>query len=83
MIKRLWDWYIHKQVKKATEEAKSLTAGDGRKRFILLSKGRPRIFTKKQLKVLIEQKYFAKGTSMQDLEKRALFVTLNKCNNVS
>ena len=83
MIKRLRDWFIHKQVKKAIEEAKALTTGDGRKRFVLLSKGRPRIFTKKQLQVLITRKYFAKGTRIQDLEKRALFITLNKCNNVS
>ncbi len=83
MIKRIKNWITHRRVKKAIKEATELSQKDGRKRLVLMTKGEPKVFTKKQLQILIQKKYFVKGTTIQDLEKLSLFTTHNRCNNVS
>ncbi|MDD4406284.1 MAG: hypothetical protein PHO36_16160 [Parabacteroides sp.] len=83
LIKKLKNLITHRCVKKRIKEAVGLSGADGRKRLVLLVGGKPRVFTKKQLQALIQKRYFVKGTTIQDLEKIALFTTHNRCDNVS
>lgn len=83
MIKLIKRWITHKRVQKRIKEAASLSEKDGRKRLVLMVKGKPHVFTKRQLQTLIQKKYFVAGTTIQEIERIALFITLNRCKNVS
>jgi len=75
MIKKLiLSYRCQKAIKASTE----LSRGDGRVRFILIVKGKPKIFTKKYLKQLINRRYFRKGVTIAALEKKAIYVTMSR-----
>jgi hypothetical protein len=63
------------KVKKAIGIATGLSKKDGRKYIVLYVKGSPRVYAKADLQLMIKQRVFKKGTCIQDLEKRALFIT--------
>lgn len=64
-----------KRLKKAKKEALDRQAQTGRKQYVIVMHGCPRVISKQQMQVLIRRRYFKKGTSIQDIEKMALFVT--------
>lgn len=63
------------RVKRAIRKAVELASGSGRKHLVIMSHGRPIVVTKQKLKKLIDTRYFKKGTTIQGLEKKALFIT--------
>lgn len=63
------------RVKQAIREAVELASGSGRKHIVIMSHGRPIVVTKQKLKKLIDTRYVKKGTTIQELEKKALFIT--------
>jgi hypothetical protein len=64
-----------KRLKKAKKEALDRQAQTGRKQYVIVMRGCPRVISKQQIQVLLRRRYFKKGTSIQDIEKMALFVT--------
>lgn len=71
-IKRLiFAWKYKRAVKKAIKLA-NLT---GLRYFVVVMNGQLKVAPKKAFKELIAKKRFRKGTTIQDIEKSALFVT--------
>lgn len=55
--------------------AKELSQASKRKYLVLLVAGVPKVYSKQELKKMIVQHRFRKGTTIQDLEKRAILIT--------
>lgn len=71
-IKRLiFAWKYKRAVMKATKLAK-LT---GLRYFVVYMNGELKVAPKRTFKELIAKKRFRKGTTIQDIEKSALFIT--------
>ncbi len=67
----IFGWRYKRAVKKAVK-VQSLT---GRKQFVIVYKGKPVVVSKKKIRALVSTRTFRKGTTVQDIEQRALFVT--------
>ena len=71
-IKRLiFAWKYKRAVKKAVKLANQT----GLRYFVVYMNGGLKVAPKKTLKELIAKKRFRKGTTIQDIEKSALFIT--------
>ncbi len=66
---------LNKEIDKAIDMACSLREKTGRKHLVVMHQGKPVVHTKQRLQVLIKRRYFKKGTTIQDIEKVALFIT--------
>ena len=55
--------------------AKELSEVSKRKYIVLMVAGVPKVYSKQDLKNLIQRRVFKKGTTIQDLEKRAILIT--------
>lgn len=72
MIKKLlFRSRVRRQVAKANQ-AHSIT---GKKYFVIIFKGKPVCLSKQQIKFWIRTRKLAKGTKIQDIEQRALYIT--------
>lgn len=72
LIKDLYNaWRYKRAVKKAIELQKLI----GRKQFVLVVNGKLRVVAKQDIKTMVATRQFKKGVKVQDIEKRALFVT--------
>lgn len=72
LIKRIiFAWKYKRSIRKA----KRLSKLTGLKYYVILLNGGLRVVPKKTIKELISKKRFRKGTTVQDIEKRALFIT--------
>ncbi len=72
LIKRLvFSWRYKRAVKKAIE-VQHLT---GRKQFVIMYGNNPVVVSKRRIRKLVATRHFKKGTTVQDIEKMALFVT--------
>ena len=67
----IFGWRYKRAVKKALK-VQSLT---GRKQFVIMYNGKPVVVSKRKIRSLVSTHYFIKGLTVQDIEKRALFVT--------
>jgi len=67
----IFGWRYERAVKKAVK-VQGLT---GRKQFVIMYKGRPVVISKRKIRTLVATHYFAKGMTVQDIERKALFVT--------
>jgi hypothetical protein len=67
----IFGWRYKHAVKKAVK-VQRLT---GRKQFVVMYEGKPVVVSKKKIRKLVATHYFAKGVTIQDIERRALFVT--------
>lgn len=71
-IKRLiFAWKYKRAVKKAV----TLANQTGLRYFVVYMNGGLKVAPKKTFKQLIAQRRFRKGTTIQDIEKSALFIT--------
>ena len=61
--------------KRAVKEAVTLADATGLKYYVVYMNGEPKAVPKKTVKELIAKHRFKKGTTIQDIEKRALFIT--------
>lgn len=72
LIKRLIFAFRYKKAVKRAVKFRNLT---GRKYFVIILKGKPKAVSKRTIKQLIAARRFKPGTKVQDIEKRALFIT--------
>ena len=69
------NWIYKLRLSKAIRKANRLYNETRYKYYVLPVKGKPRVYARKTLKLLIKTKFFKKGTTIQALEKRALYTT--------
>ena len=55
--------------------ADELSKASRRKYIVLLVASVPKVYSKQDLKRMIAQRKFRKGTTIQDLEKKAILIT--------
>lgn len=65
-------WRYRRAVRKAVRAARMT----GLKHYVIYINGRLRVVPKKTMKELVARHRFKKGVTVQDIERRALFVTL-------
>lgn len=68
------DFILNYRIKRAIRLADELSKASRRKYLVLLVAGVPKVFSKQELKKMIAQRKFRKGTTIQDLEKRAILI---------
>lgn len=72
LIKRIiFAWKYKHSIRKA----KRLSKLTGLKYYVILLNGGLKVVPKRTIKELISKKRFRKGTTIQDIEKNALFIT--------
>lgn len=76
MIKLIKDLIFSIRYKLAVREADRLQRLSHHKHMVIVLNGRLRVASKQQLKLLIAQRKFKKGTRIQDIEALALYTTL-------
>lgn len=67
----IFSWRYKRAVKKAVE-VQQLT---GRRQFVVMYNGKPVVVSKRRIRKLVSMHCFQKGLTVQDIERRALFVT--------
>lgn len=75
MIQFIKDMILNYRIRRAIRLARELSEVSKRKYLVLLVAGEPKVFSKQELKKMIAQRKFRKGTTIQDLEKRAILIT--------
>lgn len=75
MIQFIKDMILNYRIRRAIRLARELSEVSKRKYLVLLVTGVPKVFSKQELKKMIAQRKFRKGTTIQDLEKRAILIT--------
>lgn len=63
------------RLKKAIKQAVQANQLSGRKYIVLRLGNHAYAYSKRDLQDLINKRYFKKGTRIQDLERKALFIT--------
>lgn len=61
--------------KRAVKEALKRQKLTGRKQFVVVVNGKLKVVAKQDIKMMVATRKFRKGVKVQDIEKRALFVT--------
>lgn len=69
------DLILNYRIKRAVKLAGQLSKASKRKYLVLMVAGVPRVYSKQDLKRMIAQRKFRKGTRIQDLERRAILIT--------
>ena len=75
MLQFIKDMILKYRIRRAIRLAGELSEVSKRKYLVLLVAGVPKVFSKQELKKMIAQRKFRKGTTIQDLEKRAILIT--------
>ncbi len=75
MIQFIKDMILNYRIRRAIRLARELSEVSKRKYLVLLVAGVPKVFSKQELKKMIAQRKFRKGTTIQDLEKHAILIT--------
>lgn len=70
------DLVLTYRVKRALSLAQKLSETNKRKYLVLMVAGVPKVYSKQELKMLIRRRKFVNGTTIQDLEKKAIAVTI-------
>lgn len=69
--------------KKAVRKADRLASAFGLRYFVIVFGGRLRVIPKQTLKDLVRKGRFRSGTTIQDIERKALYITkTGGCGNV-
>jgi hypothetical protein len=69
------DIILNYRIRRAIKLADELSKASRRKYIVLLVAGVPKVYSKQDLKRMIAQRKFRKGTTIQDLEKKAILIT--------
>ena len=75
MIQLIKDIIFGWRYKRAVKKAVKVEHITGRKQFVIMYDGKPVVVSKKKIRNLVATRYFRKGITVQEIEKRALFVT--------
>jgi hypothetical protein len=76
MRKILRKWLFRIRLKFAIIKANKLKKRTYHKYLVMMSMGKPRIYSKAVLKEFIKKGHFKKGVTIQKLEDKALYITL-------
>lgn len=69
------DLILGYRIKRAIRLAEELSRVSKRRYLVLMVAGIPKVYSKQELKKMIAQRKFHKGTTIQDLEKKAILIT--------
>lgn len=69
------DFILNYRIRRAIRLADELSKASRRKYLVLLVAGMPKVYSKQELKTMILSRKFRKGTTIQDLEKKAILIT--------
>ncbi|MEE1233582.1 MAG: hypothetical protein U0L16_10030 [Phocaeicola sp.] len=69
------DLILSYRIKRAIRLAEELSRVSKRRYLVLMVAGIPKVYSKQELKKMIIQRKFRKGTTIQDLEKKAILIT--------
>lgn len=69
------DLILGYRIKRAIRLAEELSRVSKRWYLVLMVAGIPKVYSKQELKKMIAQRKFRKGTTIQDLEKKAILIT--------
>lgn len=69
------DLILSYRIKRAIRLAEELSRVSKRRYLVLMVAGIPKVYSKQELKKMITQRKFRKGTTIQDLEKKAILIT--------
>ena len=61
--------------KRAVSKANRFHKATKRKYLVLILKGKPVVISKKRIRQLIATQHFRKGTTVRDIEQRAIYTT--------
>ena len=75
VLKKLRQIMFAYRLKKAVKRANALSKMFNVRYYVLYFGGKPIVIPKKTIKELIRRKRFKKGTTVEDIEKIALFIT--------
>lgn len=75
MFRLIKDLIFAWKYKRAVRKAVKLSKLHGRKFYVLYLNGGLKVVPKQAIKELVARRRFRKGVTVQDIEKRALFVT--------
>lgn len=75
MIKFFKEIVLNFRIKRAIKMAQELAVVSKRRYIVLIVAGVPKVYSKQELKNLVKRRVFKKGTTIQDLEKRAVLIT--------
>lgn len=78
MIKAIKKIVFNYRFKKSVKQAREAEEATGRKHFVILFKGKPIVITKQRITHWVRTRKFAKGVTVADIEKQALFTTAPK-----
>lgn len=69
------DIILNYRIRRAIKLAEELSKVSKRKYLVLQVAGVPKVYSKQELKKMIARRKFRKGTTIQDLEKKAILIT--------
>lgn len=69
------DFILNYRIRRAIRLADELSKASRRKYLVLLVAGVPKVYSKQELKTMLRSRRFRKGTTIQDLEKKAILIT--------
>ena len=75
LMKKYRSWLLNKRIKAAIQQAQENCRLTGRKHLVMMYKDKPIVVSRQRLKKLISTRKFKKGTTIKDLENKALFIT--------
>jgi len=74
-INRIKGWFLRKRTERLIKRAKKLHELTGYKYMVVFAAGRLTVVSKRTIKEMIKRKVFSKGTTVQDIEKKAIYIT--------
>lgn len=66
---------LNYRVRRAIKLAEELSRVSKRRYLVLMVAGVPKVYSKQELKEMIRKRKFRKGTTIGDLEKKAVLIT--------
>lgn len=69
------DLILNYRVRRAIKLAEELSRVSKRRYLVLMVAGVPKVYSKQELKGMIRRRQFRRGTTIQDLEKKAILIT--------
>ena len=76
MIQAIKKFIFALRFKWAVKKADTLKHLTHRKHMVLVVNKRLEVFSRKEIKMLIDNGVFRKGTTIHDIEKKAIYITL-------
>ncbi|MBN1250680.1 MAG: hypothetical protein JXA16_00995 [Bacteroidales bacterium] len=75
-VPKIRAWIFDRKIEKRIKKANRLREMTKYKYMVILVSGKPLIYKKADLKRLISMRVFKKGTTIKDIEKRAIYITV-------